>query len=73
MRARSVIAGLLLGLALSAGAVAYAWWQLEGVLSVHGWIALSLGVVLTVALAAGLMSLVFYSHRRGFDDEAGHP
>ncbi len=37
-------------------------------MSIHGWIAMWLGVVLSMALGAGLMSLVFYSARRGYDD-----
>jgi hypothetical protein len=42
-------------------------WQMNA----HGWFALALGVVLTVALGVGLMALVFFSARRGFDDD--HP
>lgn len=46
-----------------------AWSSLEGAeLSVAGWIALGLGVLLTLALGVGLMTLVFYSSRRGHDD-----
>lgn len=37
-------------------------------ISLHGWIALTLGVVLSLALGGGLMALSFYSSRRGFDD-----
>jgi hypothetical protein len=33
-----------------------------------GWIALTLGVLVTVALGVGLMALVFISNRRGYDD-----
>lgn len=37
-------------------------------------IALTLGIVLSVALAVGLMALMFYSDRSGRDDTAGgHP
>lgn len=39
-------------------------------MSLHGWIAFGLGVGLSLALGAGLMALVFYSHRRGFDERA---
>jgi hypothetical protein len=38
----------------------------------HGWIALALAVVLTLALGIGLMALVFLSARRGYDDRAHH-
>lgn len=37
-------------------------------MSVHGWIALGIGTVLSIALGVGLMSLVFYSARKGYDD-----
>jgi hypothetical protein len=36
-----------------------------------GWVAMALGVLLTIALGVGLMSLVFISNRRGYDDDAG--
>lgn len=61
--------GLCLG--LLAG-VLLALWMLNGFsgfgLSVHGTIALVLGVVFTSALAVVLMALVFYSSRSGQDD-----
>jgi hypothetical protein len=37
-------------------------------LDLNGWIALSLGVVVTLALGIGLMALVFISNRRGYDE-----
>ena len=40
-------------------------------LGTHGWIAFTLGVVVTCALGIGLMALVFYSDRSGQDDRAG--
>jgi len=39
-------------------------------MSVHGYIAMALGVVATLALGGGLMALVFFSNRRGYDDAA---
>jgi len=39
-------------------------------IGVHGWIALSLGVILSLAVGGGLMALVFVSSRRGYDDKA---
>ncbi len=41
----------------------------HGVMGLHGWIAMGLGVVLTSALGVGLMGLVFYSHRSHKDDD----
>lgn len=43
--------------------------QDDGVMGLHGWIAMGLGVIFTSALGVGLMSLVFYSHRSRADDD----
>jgi hypothetical protein len=54
--------------------LAYAWRLIGGgALSVHGWIALTLGIFGTIALAWGLMALAFRSSREGWDDQAGGP
>jgi hypothetical protein len=37
-------------------------------MSIHGWIALSLGTLLSLAVGGGLMALVFHSARKGYDD-----
>lgn len=51
---------------------AYLWMGLDDTqISGHGYFALILGVIFTVGLGAGLMFLVFYSHRRGYDDRIG--
>jgi hypothetical protein len=42
-----------------------------GGLGVHGWIAFTLGVVVTSLLGVGLMALVFHSDRSGQDESAG--
>jgi hypothetical protein len=39
----------------------------------HGHIALVLGVVVTFGLGVGLMGLMFYSSRHGYDDGDGRP
>ncbi len=45
-------------------------WNFVGNSSIdlNGWIALILGVVATLAVGIGLMTLVFVSNRRGYDD-----
>jgi len=60
-------------LVVSAGAVGvYIWYSLRGAdIGANGYIALSLGVIGTAALGAGLMALLFYSNSRGYDDAAG--
>lgn len=49
--------------------LAYAW-NLTGdtSLSGHGIAALTIGIVLTMLIGVGLMGLVFFSSRRGYDD-----
>lgn len=37
-------------------------------MTVHGWIALALGVFFSLAVGIGLMVLVFFSSRRGYDE-----
>ena len=63
----------LTALLIAAGAVAWwGWNQLADVeMGIHGYIALALGVIATLGLGMGLMWLVYYSDRQGFDDEAG--
>ena len=73
MRGRDVIAGLLVLLVTAAIAVASISGQIDGTLSRHGWIAFGLGVGAALLVAVGLLALVFISHRRGWDDDAGHP
>lgn len=49
--------------------LALVWTAIGGAdLTMHGWIALSLGVVGTVLLAWVLMALAFKSDREGWDD-----
>jgi hypothetical protein len=44
------------------------WTSMAGVqMSGFGWFFLGLGVVVTIALGAGLMALVFYSSRHDMD------
>lgn len=69
MRTLAVVATLLALLGLVLFVAWRTWIALEGVaISTHGMIALGLGVFLTFALGAGLMFLVFYSSRRGYDE-----
>ena len=53
------------------GMVSLSWRMIGGgSLPLHGWIALSLGVLGTIALAWVLMGLAFRSSREGWDDRA---
>ena len=45
-----------------------AFTTIDATMTGHGWFALVLGVVLSLLLGGGLMALVFFSSRRGYDD-----
>ena len=64
----------LFGLLAAATAFAwYIWVQLGDVaITREGYVAMAVGVAVALFLGAGLMWLVYFSHRRGYDDEAGH-
>jgi len=54
-----------------AAAIAGLWSGIgDSEISVAGWLAMGFGIIVTLALGIGLMSLVFISSRRGYD-EAG--
>lgn len=70
-----LVAAVLLGLLAAAVALAvYVWRELGEVeMETDGIVALVLGALAAFALGVGLMRLVYLSHRRGHDDEAGGP
>jgi len=43
----------------------------ESEISLAGWLAMALGVILTLGLGIGLMAPVFISSRRGYDEIDG--
>ena len=60
---------ILLGfLLISLWYAVHVWTSMPGVrMSGWGWLSLVLGIVVTIALGAGLMALVFYSSRHDMD------
>lgn len=67
----ALVIGVLVALLAAALVFGVAGWTLDGAdvtISPHGILALVLGGVGTLALGGGLMFLVFYSNRRGYDD-----
>ncbi|HXQ51124.1 MAG TPA: hypothetical protein VN802_08535 [Stellaceae bacterium] len=67
-----LIAGVL-SLSMVAMAV-YLWLSLGDVtMGAAGYLALIGGGVATLGLGAGLMGLVYYSNRHGYDERAGSP
>lgn len=63
---------LLLALVIAAAAtwaIAAAWFAIGGgPLSIHGWIAMTLGILGTIGLSWLLMGLAFRSDHEGWDD-----
>jgi hypothetical protein len=57
-------------IALLLGAGLFALWVLRDVanFTLHGYIAMAIGLIGTTLLAAGLMWLAFHSSRAGWDD-----
>jgi TRAP-type C4-dicarboxylate transport system permease small subunit len=47
-----------------------AWTSEDVTMSIHGWIALALGTIFSLLIGCGLMALMFYSSRSGYDDVA---
>ena len=59
-------------LALSVWFAAYSWTHLGGdPVPTYGYVAIAGGVVLSLVVGGGLMALVFYSSRHGYDDLSG--
>ncbi|HZQ14657.1 MAG TPA: hypothetical protein VFB31_17770 [Pseudolabrys sp.] len=49
-----------------------AWVHLGGdAIPLYGWFAIGGGVFFSLLVGGGLMALVFYSHRHGYDDIGG--
>ena len=69
MRTALVVLVLLLFLSLAAGLAFDAWVALDAVeMNWHGYTAMVLGIIFSLALGFGLMGLMFYSSRHGYDE-----
>lgn len=63
-----VVIVAIVGLGLTFWGVASMWAQMGVNMTMHGWIAYGLGIVVSIALASGLFYLTFKSARDGYDD-----
>ena len=64
-----LIAVLLGILVLSAAASWHVWSGLDGAsMTGHGYVALAAGVTVSLIVGGGLMALVFFSARKGYDN-----
>jgi len=67
-----LVVALFALLALSVWFAAYSWTHLGGdPLPTYGYVAIGGGVVISILVGGGLMALVFYSSRHGYDDLSG--
>lgn len=68
-----VITAVLLILLAAASLIAYQAWTSESDVEVptYAYVALGLGALFTLLVGGGLMLLVFYSDRKGYDERAG--
>jgi hypothetical protein len=61
----------VIGLGAALGAASWysvqAWFSMPDMMTGNGYVAMILGIVFSVALGAGLMALVFWSHKKGYD------
>ncbi len=72
MNTGSIVLLALAALAAVGGLSAYTWISMADVeISWIGLLAMGLGVVFSLALGIGLMALVYFSNKRGYDDDAG--
>lgn len=69
----ALVAVPLVGLLIAAGwYAARAWISVSGPpMPSHGYIAMALGVIFSLLVGCGLMGLLFYSSRHGYDEP--HP
>ena len=73
MKTALVIFVLLALLGVTVGWVVWGWEQTAGTaMGFHGWLAMILGIVFTIVVGCGLMGLMFYSSRYGYDERASH-
>ena len=68
MKSALVLLLLVALLGLAVWWAVYAWNRIDVEMSIHGYIAMILGIVFSLVIGCGLMALMFYSSRHGYDD-----
>jgi hypothetical protein len=67
----ALVIALLGILAASIWLAVHTWTSVGGPpMPIHGIIAMTLGIVFSLLVGCGLMTLVFYSSRHGYDDQS---
>jgi hypothetical protein len=73
MRKLAILIPLVLLLGLAVWFMIYSWNAIEGPpIPTTGYVAMWLGIVFSLVVGCGLMALVFYSSRHGYDEAAYH-
>ncbi len=71
MRKLALIVPLITMLAASVWFAYYVWITDDGPpMPTSGYVAMALGILFSIVIGFGLMALVFYSHRHGYDERA---
>ena len=66
-----VVVGVLSAFLVGAGIIGYfGWTSTDTDVPASGYIAMALGVIFSLVVGVGLMALVFYSSRKGYDEPA---
>ena len=66
----TVLTALML-LLIASGVVGYVGWTIsDNDVPVSGYVAMALGVIFSLVVGIGLMALIFYSSRAGYDEPA---
>ena len=74
MRKFALAAPLLALLVVAIWYAAQSWTALEGPDMPAGlYVAMILGILFSILIGSGLMALVFYSSRHGYDEPPNHP
>lgn len=68
MKSLLLIIPLFALLAVAVGWAIYAWNAIDVEMSVHGYAAMILGIGFSLLIGCGLMALMFYSSRHGYDE-----
>jgi len=72
MRKLAIVVPLVALLVASVWFAIYSWTAIEGPpVPAEGYVAMALGVVFSLVVGIGLMALVFYSSRHGYDSPPG--
>jgi hypothetical protein len=72
MKSAFLILPLLVLLSVTLWWAVHAWNAVDVEMSIHGYIAMILGIVFSLVIGCGLIALMFYSNRHGYDEIDRH-